>query len=153
MKNLLVFVLVMVLLVVSISPALAGNGNGEGGGRGNGQDRIGNTSNQQRLGTGGNRYGWQYGSNVITGVIAKIDGKADSGMVKLTIFGGKEISLYGEIVEIMTDSSTRFLSKNNGEITAIAFGDLAIGDAASIAIGSDGIADRITIGVECPKIP
>lgn len=158
MKKLFIFLVVLVLLLVSISPALAGNGNGGGrgggdGGRGNGHGRNGNTNNQQRLGTGGNGYGWQFGRNVITGVITAINGSAESGFVMLTVYGGKDISLYGTKVKVETDNSTRFLSKLGGEITAIDFLEIVEGDTASIAIGSDGIADRITVGVDCPNIP
>ena len=165
MKKLLIFVLVMILLMVLISPALAGNGNGGGGGgngnggngggngRGNGNGRNGNTNNQQRLGTSENGYGWQFGINVITGAIVAIEGDADSGLVTLKVYGGKDISLYGSEVKVETDSSTRFLSKLGWEITPIAFEDIKQGDTASIAIGSDGTADRITVGVECLCIP
>jgi hypothetical protein len=152
MKKLLIFNLVMVLLLVSISPALAGNGDGGGGGRGNGHGRNGNTNNQQKLGAGGSGYGWR-GFNVITGVITAKSGSAESGLITLPVYGGKDTSLYGTIYEVKTNSSTRFLSKDDGEITEITFDDVAVGDAASIAIGSDGFADRITVGVECSCIP
>jgi hypothetical protein len=152
MKKLLIFVLVIVLVLVSIGPALAGSGNGGCGGV-NGNGSNGNTNNQNRHGTGGNGYGLQFGINVITGVITAIEGDADSGLVTLTVYGGKDISLYGEEVEVKTDSSTRFLSKLGWEITAIEFLDIVEGNTASVAIGSDGFADRITVGVECLCIP
>ena len=149
MKKTLIFTVVMALLFVSVIPAFAGNGNGGGGGRGNGHGRNGNAGSQQRQGTGGNG-GRKQGSNVLTGIISDIDGTAEVGSITLMVYGGKDISLYGTEVEVRTDVSTRFLLKDYGAIT---FDELEVGDAASIAIGSDGIADRITVGVVCPCIP
>ena len=36
---------------------------------------------------------------------------------------------------------------------SIDFLDIVEGDTASVAIGSGGIGDRITVGVDCPNVP
>jgi hypothetical protein len=152
MKRILILTLVMILLFVSVSPALAGNGNGNGGGEHrNGQDGSGNTNRHQNQHTERheNRNGdGQPDFYVITGVVTAIN--ADTGSITVLVYGGKDTSLHGTEVVVQTNASTRFVLKDYGPIT---FDEVVVGDPVSVAIGSDGIADRVTVGAEIACIP
>ena len=155
MKKILIIVLVMVLLFISVSPGLAGHGKGSAGhgkgsaGRGSGRAGQVNPGSGRGLSAYWKGGGKQTG-NVITGIITDIEGDAESSLIFVLVYGGKDTSLYGKVVEVQTDSSTRFLLKDYG---VIPFDQIKIDDPVSIAIGSDNIADRITVGADCPKIP
>jgi len=148
MKKILIIVLVMVLLFISVSPGLAGHGKGSAG-RGSGRAGQVNPGSGRGLSAYGNGGGKQTG-NVITGIITEIEGDAESSLIFVLVYGGKDTSLYGKVVEVQTDSSTRFLLKDYG---VIPFDQIKVDDPVSIAIGGDNIADRITVGADCPKIP
>jgi len=157
MKRILILTLVMILILVSASPALAGNGNGNGGGKGgeggNGQGGNGNSNRHQNQNT--ERHENRNGDGlpdfyVITGEVTAIEGGADAGFITVLVYGGKDTSLHGTEVKVPTDVSTRFVLKDFGPIT---FDQVVIGDPVSVAIGSDGIADRVTVGAEIACIP
>jgi len=152
MKRILILTLVMILVLVAASPALAGNGNGNGGGgHRNGQDGNGNTNRHQNQHTERheNRNGdGQPDFYVITGVVTAIN--ADTGSITVLVYSGKGTSLHGIEVVVQTDANTRFVLKNYGPIT---FDEVVVGDPVSVAIGSDGFADRVTVGAEIACIP
>jgi hypothetical protein len=163
MKRILIFTLVMVLMLVSASPALAGNGNGNGGsgGNGNGQGGNDNTSGQQSQ-NGKQSQNMNQNQNqhknvehkaeftVITGEVTVIDITDGVGSITVLVYGGQDTSLHGTEVVVPIDTSTRFVMKDFGPIT---FDQVVVGDAVSVAIGSDGIADRVTVGAEIACIP
>jgi hypothetical protein len=154
MKKILILTHVMVLILVSVSPALAGNGNGNGGGgHRNGQGGNGNSNRHQNQNT--ERHEKRIGDGqpdfyVITGVVTAIEGSAEAGTITVFVYGGKDTSLHGIKVDVQTDASTRFVEKDYGPIP---FTEVEVGDPVSIAIGSDGFADRVTVGAEIACIP
>lgn len=157
MKRVLTVTLVMILILVSVSPALAGNGNGNGGGKGgeggNGQGGNGNSNRHQNQNT--ERHENRNGDGlpdfyVITGLVTAVEGTADAGSITVLVYGGKDTSLHGTEVKVPIDASTRFVLKDFGPIT---FDQVIVGDPVSVAIGSDGIADRVTVGAEIACIP
>jgi hypothetical protein len=157
MKRTLIIILVMVLLLVSVSPALAGNGKGGGGngggGNGNGQGGNGNSNGQQAQNTERHQnrnVEHKAEFTVITGLVTAIDGTATTGSITVLVYGGKDTSLHGTEVTVPTDASTRFVLKDFGPIM---FDQVVVGDPVSVAIGSDGIADRVTVGAEVACIP
>ena len=155
MKRIPIFMLVIVLMLVSVSPALAGNGgNGGGGGRGNGgQGGNGNANGQQSKNAERNQnkhIDRKAEFTVLTGVVTYVDGTANAGSITVLVYGGKDTTLHDTEVVVPIDASTRFVLKDFGPIT---FAEVAIGDPISVAVGSDGIADRVTVGAEIACIP
>jgi hypothetical protein len=156
MKRILTLTLVLVLVLISASPALAGNGNGNGGGGGgNGQGGNGNTNGQQSQNTEQHK---NQNKNVehkaefyvLTGLVTAIEGTADAGSITVLVYGGKDTSLHGTEVVVQTNAGTRFVMKNFGPIT---FEEVEVGDSVSSAIGSDGMANRVTVDAEVACIP
>jgi hypothetical protein len=154
MKRFLVFTLVMVLLLVSAGPALAGNGNGNGGGGGgNGQGGNGNANGQQSQNTEQHQnknVEHKAEFTVITGLVTAIEGTAEAGSITVLVYGGKDPSLHGTEVVVQTDAGTRYVMKDFGPIS---FEEVEVGDPVSVAIGSDGFANRVTIDAEVACIP
>jgi len=163
MKRILIISLVITLLLVSVSPALAGNGNGNGGDSsgGNGQGGNGDTNGQQSENGQQAKNKEQHQNQnkniehkaeftVITGLITAVEGTADAGSITVLVYGGKDISLHGTEVVVQTDAGTRFVMKDFGPIT---FDEVEVGDSVSVAIGSDGMANRVTIDAEVACIP
>ena len=154
MKRILIFALVMVLILVSASPALAGNGNGNGGGGGNGgQGGNGNTNGKQSQNTEQHQnknLEHKAAFTVITGEVTAVDMVDGVGSITVLVYGGKDTSLHGTEVTVPTDADTLFVMKDFGPIT---FEQVFVGDPVSIAIGIDGIADRVTVDAEVACIP
>lgn len=136
MKKFMVFGLVLILLLATAGPVLAGNGNGNGG-RGGG--------NVARGSKGGNGGGGA-SSYTIIGLVTAIS----SSQISVEVYGGKSKASIGQVVTVPMDGATRFLLQDSGPIS---LADIDVGDAVSVAVGSDGVADRVTVVLDCPCLP
>lgn len=144
MKKFLVLSLVLILLLASINPVLAGNGNGGGGG--NGEGNGGGHENSASNGHNGLGGGGQ--NNYATvGIVTSITGDAEAGSLTIMVYGGQDKTLVDTEVTVQTNSDTRFVLQDFG---LISFEDISEGMAVSVAIGTDGIAERVTVVIECP---
>jgi hypothetical protein len=154
MKRILILALVMALILVSFSPVLAKGGGGNGGnGGGDGQGGNGNSNRNRNRNT--ERHEHRNGDllpdfTVVTGLITAIEGTAEAGAITVLVYGGNDPSLHGTEIVVQTDVDTHFVLKDFGPIT---FDQLVVGNPVRALIGSDGIADRVTVGAEIVCIP
>lgn len=158
MKKFLIFTLVMALVFGFVSPTLAKGGNGNGGnggnnGQGNNSNNNGDSNRNQNRNT--ERHENRVGDGmpdfyVITGEVTAIEGTAEGGSITVLVYGGKDTSIHGTEIVVPTDANTHFVMKDFGPIT---FDQVVVGDPVSVAIGSEGIALRVTVGAEIGCMP